>query len=314
MKNCQNTDFVSNNIIKKIKNPDKINIMKLLDCDEKYIDGRASDFEWFAMWEELLFLAEGHSEVEKYREELASLGLPMPQGQTCSRDDSISRWRRMNIENNTGVFEGDRQNICGEHCSDIINEKYKKTRDCLRFDVYHSVTKFITICDSITDLSELLCFSLEKNDKSYISLIIDIYPTDYIRPDPYAARVIFEKKKSGEKLNKQEKNVLLSQLLIDLIIRMKNTKDITVFISSDAPSPASFELVKYLAKRKIFEGEVALSVGKGTDLGAFAQVAVEVYPTIWLRPFLDIETKKLDEKVLKEMLYVYPSGAFLTGF
>ena len=281
-----------------------------MNCDEKYMDGRASDFEWFALWEESLVLAEGHREVKRYEEELASVELPRPDAGTYSREESISRWRRLNIASNTGIFEGERENICVNGTCDIMNEKYKKLRHSFKFDVEKYVTEFTTKCDSVTALSKMLALCLDKCEIPHISLIIDINIAEYLRPDPYSARIAFEKEKSGEKLNIQEKNILLSQLLIELLIRMKNTKDISVLIRTGSNSPAALGLAEYLARRGIFEGEMVISVDEKTDLESFADVAEKVYPRVWLRPLID--TKKISDGGLKKMFSAYPSGAFLT--
>ncbi len=303
---------MSNNIIKEIRNDSKIKILKLLNCDEKYINGRASDFEWFALWEEALFLAEGHKEVKAYEGELTAAGLSMPDKTTYSRRESISRWRRLGMENNTGVFEGERIEACSYNTSAFLTEKYKIRCRNYKFDVNKCVTEIIMKNDSVTSASKMLSEKLENDKNPYITLVIDINNVEFLRPDPYLAGGLYEKEKSGEKLNMQEKNVLLSQLLIELLIRSKNTKAISILIKTQSNSSAALGLVAYLARRGIFEGEIAVTVDAETDLEVFADIAAEVYPKIWLRPFLDAESKKLSDRELSAMFSVYPSGAFLT--
>ena len=58
------------NTINKIFDVNKINILKQISCDEKYINGSASDFELFDEWERLIPFMAGHSVLAKYKYEL----------------------------------------------------------------------------------------------------------------------------------------------------------------------------------------------------------------------------------------------------
>ena len=54
---------------------DKREVMKLLGCDEKYDQGRSSDFEQLAEWERILPLCAGMGSVVLYQKQLSLLGI-----------------------------------------------------------------------------------------------------------------------------------------------------------------------------------------------------------------------------------------------
>ena len=193
---------VSDNIMKCVENDEIINIFKALGCDEKYTNGKASDFERFDEWERILPLVVGHREEKKYFEKIAAFGLLPVEASNYSRQRSIDRWRQANSNMHIGVVEERREVTKKIPVSLSLSHTVPR---CF-FNIENNVLKNINKCDNFKALfgkiHELAI--AEKNEE--ICLNIKCFDSEYVRPDPYLAEQIFKKKISGEKYNHSEQN------------------------------------------------------------------------------------------------------------
>jgi len=278
-------------------------IMVLLNCDEKYINGMASDFEYFDEWERVTELAAGHDEVRKYHSELEALGLSFPK-EGYSRERSIVRWKKANRALGCLYFESDQWVSVGE----VYAHKPDDTSDETCYDVVNNMSKFITSCHNIESLINELSKDISSIKNPNITLRLDIVCEKYLRPDPYGAAQIYKKKISGEKLNLDQELVLYAQILISLLLHLSERKKITIEIIPALEITPILELVQYLHRRRLFCGEIRIKVSCMSDLGSLAETAKKVYPRIWVRPLISDKNNLKDP--LSQMFSVYPEGAF----
>ena len=308
MNKCENDFFVSYNITKLIKNTAKINIIKQLGCDEKCFNGLASDFEWFDMWEGASLLCAGHKELENYADELRGFGLsPVCYLDFC-RQSSICRWKAANgMEDNDAntlpKLQGARsgnyvKQLLGFDCTDM---------EYLFVDTSDYVTKFTNTSLSISHMCEKMIDLIGARNNTCVILTVDLFEGGFERPDPYKANTVFLKKKSDELLNPIEKNILTSQLLIELILLLKKEKNIRILLREGGEYLCSASLIEYLDRRRLFAGDVWIE----TDRNRLSESLFNNKTDIRIRPLVD--TKKIDfsQKELIAMFREYPVGAFV---
>ena len=303
-----------NNITKLIRNDEKINILKLLSCDEKYTDGRASDFEWFEAWEGAMLLCAGHREYKSYADILSEFQLTVTEPERISRLSCIERWRTVNaLLLNVGQEE---RRACkstreeGSVLENIFPRFAVQKEGHHSVEIKKTVSEFITEFDSIQHMSDSISEECVSSEKPCIFLTVDLYDTEYIRPDPYLGGKAFEKKKSGEKLNETEENVLASQLISELLIRLREKKKTDLLFRSGGQSEAALSLIKYLVRRRLLDGNVFVKLDDISALDALSRTAVEVYPKIYIRPTVFLNETSLTKEELTRLFYRYPVGAF----
>ena len=301
------SECVSDNIMKRIESVGMTEIFKLLGCDEKYTNGQASDFERFDEWERILPLVAGHRAEKKYFDILSELGLPPVENCDYSRQRSIARWRQANSLGSAGLFEERREVF---DCA-FTPPSLSRSLPSRFFDIENNVSKIINECGSLKELSMELSALIEADESKEVSLLIKYFGDVYLRPDPYLADRVFKKKTSDEKCNISDELVMYSQLLIELMITHKKDKNMSVFVETDGNIQAACELIRYLGRRHLFEGDAVISVTSNTDMGQLSALTSDVYPSIFVRPCIDVSEDKNGENVLASIFEVYPIGAFL---
>ncbi len=292
-----------NNITNHIKNINKLNIMRALECDEKYINGSASDFEWFDEWERILPLAEGHGETEKYAEELRMFGAALPEGD-YSRQRSIMRWRE--IHSRTPCFEVEEGRQSYEEKN--TPRPFPRALETQVYNINDHVSNFTKECRTLSEISRRLLLNTEAEKKADISLILDISSLEYLRPDPYMSGRYYERYMCGEKLNSCELFAMYSQVMIDLLIGLKKGTNTVLYLLTDGDISAACEFVGYLDSRNLFGGAVLMSVSADTDTDKLYGLLSDVYPKIHVCPVID--TDEVSAELLQALFYKYPRGAF----
>lgn len=306
VKDFKSGGYVSDNIIDLLKNDEKIKIFKLLNCDEKYTDSRASDFEFFDEWERILPLASGHREVKMYDKELSLVGLSPVCGCDYSRERSIERWRRANREAYIGTFEEGRD---GSFTPTQTFTAKKRPHPTV-YDIVKNVSDITINCRDYDELSGTLIAEAKKLKNAEIMLTVAADRGEYIRPDPYLARVAYKKQKIGEFYNSSDALLLYSQLSIELILALKKSASLSLrFEVGDAF--AACELVRYLYRRHLFEGAVEILTDSADGISTIAELACEVYPKIRVSPVLDCASAALCEAEYLKIFSEYPIGVCL---
>ena len=261
-----------------------------------------------------MLLCAGHREYKSYADILSEFRLTVTEPEKFSRLSCIERWRTVNaLLLNVGQEE---RRACEglEKDTSLLEKLFPRTpvsdKKCYCVDIKKTVSEFITEFDSIQHMSDSISEECVSSEKTCIFLTVDLYDTEYIRPDPYFGGKAFEKKKSGEKLNDTEENVLVSQLLSELLIRLREKKKTDLLFRSGGQSEAALSLIKYLSRRRLLDGNAFVKLDDISALDALSRTAVEVYPKIYIRPTVFLNETSLTEEELTRLFYRYPVGAF----
>ena len=223
-------DIVPTNITELLRNSDKIKLMDLLGCDEKYKNGQASDFEWFAEWERILPLCPGHGMAAIYEEEKKLLGIDLP-------ETTAERWRKGNAHLPESVSPIDPSIVC--------------------LDLNRFVSESITECADYPALRDAALRYIKNGKNREMHLFLTLSDSIFLRPSPYLANRVFDQVKSDEKWNSKEGALLFAQLLIDLSLAARKAEIRTV---PHLWAATSYEkvLLSYLSEHRLLEGEVRL--------------------------------------------------------
>ncbi len=280
------------------RNDNKINIFLSFDCDEKYINGRASDFELFCEWESLLCLAREHREVEHYLEYLSSISLPPPSFPR-TKIEGFERWRTISCDD---AFDCDplRDNSKNEL---LISAKTPPDRSVEKMiDIDRIVSENITKYNSVSELIIEVSKGLKEAETEYIYLNISGKSFDFIKPNPYLCEVIFNKIKSGEKYNYSEKLVFIIELVIMI---HKELEELCLIIDGKDAVELSEVLLPYFNERSLFSGKVLVASAAADTLERIIGLSRQLYPGIKVYPFYCE-----NEEPSNRLVSVYPRGAF----
>ena len=223
---------------------DVLTTMMLLGCDEKYLNGQASDFECFREWIASYPFMMGNETADKIAEAIGgAIGRPLDPTQLCSADASVL-WRCH----------------CGKYADrdayDLCDEKLYKTSKPARVICSDEKEK---ITSSIFDMTEALLSAgereidtLEKFEKSVeitgnTQISIKVEDGEFVRPDRYHGEKCYLEYISGEILNL---NYILSQIALDLIYGNK-CEIIHFIIENKSGLIWVNEFIKYLSFRKL---------------------------------------------------------------
>ncbi len=306
---------VLSNITECIKSADKIKIIDCLNCDEKYINGQASDFELFEEWERILPMCVGTGAERLYREELRFLNLEYPKTPQ-TRATVCDRWERGNQEIRSSDFS---------EPSNTKNASSYRTIEAL--DLTEFVTNFVESCkDKNVGLKELLTESEKKINRgnnaenAEIHFVIDFTNMEYTRPDPYHSECALKKMLCDEKLYKSEFFSVTAQLLILLVAKgEKERKNFCLHFYSEgtlAPISAVSSVLRYLRERRLFHGQIRLGVFPDSPVEDWSSLCGRWDTGTFVRPELLLRsrdfTSGLTER-LERIFSEYPVGGMRFG-
>lgn len=209
--------------------------IRRLNCDEKYKNDSASDFEILSEWIRLLPLCAGTAEAVIWQESLAVLGLDQ-----CSEPTEI--WRRGNeivlTENKpwNGAF-ADRVDWC-----QFVSKNIERKKEC---------------GPELSDISSYLNQSIIFNKDKDIPIVFDASGLCFERPNPHLASMVLLKIIRDEKINSTEAFSLCSQLLIEFLLSHRDKGGFTLhFVDCEAAR----SLIAYLRDRRLWKGEIRLGI------------------------------------------------------
>lgn len=256
---------------------DKREAMRLLGCDEKYYNGRASDFEMLAEWERVLPFCTGMGSVSLYQKQLSLLGLD---GRKNHRN-ICDFWRDGNekLDEETSLnFSKKYQDIIVKQGIDI-------------FDIIMNITKNEkTKYSSFSDWIARICERFLNDSERGAVLRFDASKLSYARPDRYHADLFWKKLIRDEKLNEEETFVLCFQALIEGLLFLKERKISTIlhFVAYD--SALREQTLSYLQSHHFMEGELRFGVSldeAASDILALcsrSDAELRILPEILVRP------------------------------
>ena len=226
----------------------KIQMMCLLNCDEKYKKKRAADFELLKEWEEILPLCKGSGAAMLYEAETRWLADEMEISDRWSK--GCERLFRMDLS------------------------EYSPSADQVRLD--RLVTDFAKETSEKNDpLSALVCqmTALEKaSGDGKFHLILPMLGSEFIRPNPYASNETLKRLICGEKCNDMEWSSLLLQAAISFVRARKNAQGLVLHLFSEHSYAPLFEAIDYLRDHRLFAGELRFGILLDTARQAHAEL------------------------------------------
>lgn len=285
---------------------DKKEMMRFLDCDEKYYKEKCSDFEFLAEWERILPYCAGSESARLYEKQLSLLGFSEILKNEI-RPSSVELWQMAN------------ESLTEENKLNFIR-KYEKMIEKQGIDVFDYVMNIVR--EKKTDVSEIsfpseeILQDLLFECKEAPQLRLEVSSLCYARPDRYHATLAWQRFFCGEKLNDQETFLLRFQWLIELLLllKQKKTKAVVHLISSDRALCS--QTISYLKENRLMEGEIRFSLFLEEDVSSWLPLCrmsderIRIVPALALRP-TDLGAPLAP--ALRSIATVYPIGGLRFG-
>ena len=264
-------------------------MMKLLGCDKKYIDGTASDFECFREWLSLCSYAKGSDAVRKTADKMGELfGAPVSEEylfSCCARELWIAFEEGTELPKYT--VEKSYESITASRLNFSVEKEYLTSReehffDCCDFDE----ASFDEYVKKAKNTADTRFFIVAPKD-------------EFERPDKYHASEYYDKYIRGEKCNK---TVIILQTAFELIYE-KKCVIIHIKIDDDMSAKWAEELSKYFSMRGfseklfIWAGESATPETVKNVCGKYANAIPVLY--------------KKSLEYIRDFSKIYPIGAAL---
>ncbi len=230
------------NIWRKIGTDELREAFLLLGVDERYISGRASDFESFCMLCACVKYLAGNCAADAAAEKISALlGRPIALRSLADADTS-HLWRECNEILNGMCF------ACGENYNITSTVPAPSICDEKSNILSHAtdLNSFLSACvsENISSLAEV-SKKLENTENN--ALFVKFEQGGFVRPNEYSSSIEYRKILLGEKYNL---NLILSQLVLNTIYDNKCQKTQLVF-DIETDTEYVFELVKYISCRSL---------------------------------------------------------------
>ncbi|MBQ2999433.1 MAG: hypothetical protein IJD64_03130 [Clostridia bacterium] len=256
---------------------DKREAMKLLGCDEKYDNDRASDFEMLAEWERLLPFCAGMGSVALYQKQLSLLGL----SERENGQNICDFWRAGNEKLNADLLP-------------YFTNKYKEFIENQGIDVFELITnivkkdvaKHLSFLDVVGDI----CQNVSSASEHGAVLRFDAFGLSYLRPDRYHAELFWKKLVCDEKLNEEEMFVLRFQTLIEVLLFLKEKKIPSTLRFLANHSLLREQTISYLQNHHLMLGEIRFGVSLSESVSTLlplcrlSNTELRILPELLLRP------------------------------
>ena len=282
---------------------DKQEAMKLLGCDEKYDNGRASDFEMLAEWERILPFCAGMGSVALYQKQLSLLGLD----ERKNHKDICDLWRCGN-------------DTLDEKTSSYFIKKYQETVEKQGIDVFKLMLNIAKESDtshqSFLDGIEVLCERVLSASESGAVLCFDASGLCYTRPDRYHAELFWQKLLRDEKMNEEESFALRFQALIEGLLFLKERKIPTTLHFASGNSVLREQTIAYLQSHHLMAGEIRFCISLDEPAVTFyplcrqSNAELRILPELLLRPS-EFGTSLVPN--LRRLLSEFPIGGLRYG-
>jgi len=248
---------------------DKREVMKLLGCDEKYDQGRSSDFEQLAEWERILPLCAGMGSVVLYQKQLSLLGI-----HEHKSSNIFDLWR----EGNRKLEESD------------FTKKYDDMIENQGIDVFSVMMNYAKSKKEGFQETLLKTKRLFSESKADVTLRLDAEDLCYARPDRYHAELYWQRLLCDEKLKKEEIFVLRFQSLIEVLLCLKEQNISVSLHFRSSNSELRERMISYLQMYHLMTGELRFSVVCDEPASRFLPLCLRsdselrILPELLLRP------------------------------
>lgn len=267
----KNERAVVTNICELLRGDETDSALCLCGREEKYRRGEVSDFEYF---KELLLALPMLKGTHIY--DLARLTLSELCGDFFALSESFS-------DEDIRLLWG----AANEKIAELCDGEYKKL-----LGIYNVEKLYKSSFDDGGNSCDEKCYI----SNGVTSFVFDFKELDFTRPDPYHYTLAINKKNSGEKLNNDEKSIILSQNIY-LILSDKHREKIQLHLRCDENKSTASDLIKYLKDRKFsldiflsFEG--CGSVEKLISLCLMSDDSIRIYPEILITKTDSLENLK----------------------
>lgn len=238
------------NIWETIADEGVFELMRLCGCEQKYMSGRASDFERFAELCRILpYLGENQEAADVTERIILALGGLVGRNNVC-RENACTMWKMYNekytktrpSENDRALYKRDEKLYKELFAEKVKNSDEKnKFKSCTLY-----LNRFISQAKSM-GFSDILK-NLESQEFSRV--YVDLYDSGFESPNIYSAECVSKRINNGEKCNKYEYNLFLSQIICTLISQNKCRK-IELYIDCNCNSTYAEKLVAYLSRYRL---------------------------------------------------------------
>ena len=282
---------------------DKQEAMKFLGCDEKYNNCHASDFEILAEWERILPFCAGMGSVALYQKQLSLLGLD----ERKKHKDICDFWRDGNqkLDKKTSLYFAKKyQEIVKKQGIDVFESMMNISRE--------NETSNPRFLNGFEELCERILSALEHG----AVLRFDTSELSYARPDRYHAELFWQKLLRGEKLNEEETFVLRLQVLIEVLLCLKERKIPAILHFASSNSVLREQTISYLQSRHLMAGEIRFAISLGEPAETFSPLCrqsnaeLRILPELLLRPS-DFGTSLVPS--LQRLMAEFPIGGLRYG-
>ena len=207
------------NLWECICDDEMLEFMRLLGCDEKYINQKASDYEMFAEFCRMFEDFSGSNVRHRFLERLNdAVGVNVDE-KYVTEENAPLLWRRYNGEQCEFGSPLSEPKTVKHHIAYKLKNSNEKLNNI--FDLCEAVLYAIkTGRASIDDIHKYVeNHVISKNYDENISFVITVKNDSFVRPDRYHASLALNKQIRGEKCNKSEYDILIYQILCELLCR-----------------------------------------------------------------------------------------------
>ena len=286
------------NISELLMDTSKINMLRLLNRDEKYKRELAADFELLREWEEVLPLCKGSGAAALYEAETEWLGV---------KEMSLAdRWRIGSERIGNTDFSPFRMPSDQIHLSSFVSEFAKNVSNSQ---------------GTLSQLTAQMVETVKSNNSKEFHLILKLSDTPFLRPNPYGAEQVLGRMICGEKCKKSEISMLLLQGVISLCRSLKNSQNLVLHLYAEEGYGSVFEAVAYLREHKLFSGELRIGIFLDSARSAYSELC-RLYESLSREEPLGIRTELLltvsdfadglSERI-SALFRLYPRGGVTLG-
>ncbi len=216
---------IEKNIWRSAGNKRLTEAMRLCGCDERFFDGRASDYECLCEFLRVAERLRGHEALDSFLETVNSR-----MEATLSYDELIA-------ENATWIWTGGEKGRCafGRKNNDIIVEKYnfeKMTAVLNDIKKEHSELE-----DFVAELKKDIC-------ENKMNVFARLSGKNFAAPNPYLAKRIYDN------CQKIQDDVLICQILCEIMLD-KNCRKTQIYLDTDGNYEYVRQYVEFLDKHRM---------------------------------------------------------------
>ena len=296
------------NLWERVFDGELIEFMRFVGCDEKYINGKASDYECFAEVCRVFSLFCGSDVSRRFVKNINSaLGGDVREMDIILQNAPML-WQSYN-ENKRLRLRSSQSTITTEQgvCSKLFVSDEKSKNIFMLNEIVDYVIK--TDISSLCDLVRCVENKLKLQDNSSVISVSFAMKNDmFVRPDRYHAQMVIDSKKCDEFCNNEQNDILLCQVVCELLCSDKS-RAYELHISGNSRAVGDFAL--YLSQHNMGARiyamcELDMPCGEVVELCRHSTDKCRITPE-FIVP--NNANKERFEDYFKKLAFLYPIGA-----